>query len=35
MVYLLGITLREAFQPKKVASQIQGADRDARRVPLC
>ena len=31
MVYLLGI----AFQPKKVASQIQGADRGARRVPLC
>ena len=23
------------FQPKKVASQIQGADRGVRRVPLC
>ena len=35
MVYLLGIALKEAFQPKKVANQIQGADRSARRVPLC
>ena len=25
----------EAFQPKKVASQMHGADRGARRVPLC
>ena len=35
MVYLLGIALMESFSPKKVACQIQDADRGARWVPLC
>ena len=30
MVYLLGIALMEIFSPKKVACQIQDADRGAR-----
>ena len=35
MVYLLVSVSWEAFHPKMVASQIQSADRGARRVPLC
>ena len=35
MVYLLGIALMGSFSPEKVASQIQGANRGVRRVPLC